>query len=380
MKEQTGQARDEADTLVTQKNARSTRRTARALEPEHEAPAHGSALIVQRTVPPYRLPFFKGLAADLGNKFELASGDSTRPVPDFVNWRRLRRRSWRGIFWQWIPIRSLTQASVIVVELNPRIVTNWIALLLGRMTGTRVLVWGHRENRAGRRPRVRRAMEGIASGVVYYTHAEAERSRPRRGTSSRIYVAPNTVEALFIGGGGTPRTDVVISCRLIPEKRPLLAIRAIAVARLPGCVVHVVGDGPLRQDVLRAAKESDVRVEMHGALYDPARLAEIYGRSFAALSPGYVGLNINQAILSGVPLIYAQNAPHAPEISYANATNSVAVKSDSPTEWATAVRSVRFAQERGLMAPEQLAQVSSERLGMAAMIAGMQNALRGAAA
>jgi glycosyltransferase involved in cell wall biosynthesis len=338
------------------------------------SPAALRVLIIQRTIPPYRLAFFEGLSAQLGDQLQLASGDETPPVKDQMRWRRLCLHSWRGAFWQWIPVRWLLTASVAVIELNPRSLSNWIALIVGRLFGIRILLWGHRENRSGQRPWIRSAMEILAAGVVYYTHEEANRSRREQPNRSAPYVAPNTVEAIFENSGGS-RNGVVLSCRLVPEKRPILALQAVALSGLNDCVIHIVGDGPLRGAVEEAAKSLGVTVELYGSLYDPAKLASVYAKSFAALSPGYVGLNVNQAVLSGVPLIYAKNAPHAPEISYADETNSVAVASDSPSDWAAALKSVRLGEQSTLLAPRELAQRSAERLGMAMMVTGMLSAL-----
>jgi glycosyltransferase involved in cell wall biosynthesis len=329
-----------------------------------------TCVILQRTVPGYRIGFFVELNQSLGGGLVVASGDKRDPFQGEVAWVYAPVRNGRLIL-QILPVALLIAARTIVIELNPRALTSWAYLLAARVCGKRAIVWGHRDNRNGRRPAIRRALEHLAAASVYYT--EAERTCSAKGRQ-RIFVAPNTLNVTYLPAR-EERTDVIMSARLVPEKDPVLGVRAVAASRLKDVLVHVVGDGPLRGEVEAVAAELGVRVQFHGTIFDRDELASLYSRTFAALSPGYVGLNLNQAVLSGVPLVYRADAPHAPEIAFANTRNSVAVNGEDPETWGSVLVELRSRRRPNVPDAASLAAESQKALGLRAMVAGMQEAI-----
>lgn len=79
--------------------------------------------------------------------------------------------------------------------------------------------------------------------------------RPR---ADRWMHVPNVVDerAFAATAGAAERRGVLFVGRLVPEKEPLLALRAAASAGLP---ITFLGDGPLREDIRTAARREGVQ-------------------------------------------------------------------------------------------------------------------------
>jgi glycosyltransferase involved in cell wall biosynthesis len=111
--------------------------------------------------------------------------------------------------------------------------------------------------------------------------------------------------------GGPFRDYVVLPSRLMANKRPHLAIEAMAHTS-SGVKAIVVGEGPLEPDLQALARRLGVqsRVELTGFVSDE-RLVELYSEALAVLYPpleedyGYVTL---QAFLAGKPVITCRDS------------------------------------------------------------------------
>ncbi len=102
-------------------------------------------------------------------------------------------------------------------------------------------------------------MPGVAYRVAFRRAAAA--TAPSRGlidcyeakglrTRGGWHHIPNAVNEAAFQAAGTHRDGVLFVGRVVPEKRPLLALRAAAAARLP---ITFVGDGPLRAGLVKEA-------------------------------------------------------------------------------------------------------------------------------
>ena len=110
------------------------------------------------------------------------------------------------------------------------------------------------------------------------------------------------------GGSGASDGKVllVMASRLSKEKRPDLAIAAVAELRRRGVPARLViaGDGPLRAGLERQAR--GLPVELLGFVHDRARLAALLGAADVVLAPGPVetfGLAALEALACGTPVV-----------------------------------------------------------------------------
>lgn len=229
----------------------------------------------------------------------------------------------RRLLWQRGALRLVRGADVVVTDLNPRSLTAWLLVARGRATGTRTLVWGHVHPRQGPQARtapLRRAMRRLAHGVISYTWTDAEVVRAERPPDT-VWVAANGLyrSAQLAWEPGAERDAILYVGRLEPNKKPALALEAFATAlpTLPRAARLVfVGDGSLRPGLEVLARDLDVtdRVEFRGHVGDVEELRTLYASAAASVSPGYAGLSLTQSLGFGVPMIVADDEPHAPEI------------------------------------------------------------------
>lgn len=79
--------------------------------------------------------------------------------------------------------------------------------------------------------------------------------------------------------------------------------------------VDIVGDGPLRSDVLKHSQENR-NIRYHGTVNDQKSLSQIFRRASFVFIPGLSGLSINHAFLYGRPYVTMVSNGHGPEIDY----------------------------------------------------------------
>ena len=71
--------------------------------------------------------------------------------------------------------RELFKKNIIVIGLNPRIISNWIFLVLRRPLGLKTYVWGHAWPRKGPNSKtasIRHLMQRFASSTITYSEAQ----------------------------------------------------------------------------------------------------------------------------------------------------------------------------------------------------------------
>jgi glycosyltransferase involved in cell wall biosynthesis len=325
-------------------------------EPAREA----YVTIFQTCFPDYREVLFSQLDREFEGCFRLVCGRTyfTTGISmckgynewqDFVDNRFL----WfRNLLWQRGAVRHAGTSDIVVLELNPRILTNWLILINRRLIGAPTLLWGHiwaRKGRSAITNGIRLAMMSLASGIISYTRTQAEELKPfLKGKS--ISVAPNS---LVSRSQCRPRShglgsamNIVYSGRLIPEKKPALLVEGflLAARALPlGVSLIVIGDGPeaasLRTRAIGSIHSS--RIKFFGHIYDEKTLEEVYGGCFCSVSPGYVGLNVVQSFAYGIPMVIGDQERHSPEIEVCqDQFNSIRFRSNDPESLASALRSM----------------------------------------
>ncbi len=308
----------------------------------------------------YRQPVLEILSGLLDGHLTILAGDSdfeptSRTSVDLGPALRLVRNRYllgRRLLWQRDSWRSLVDAEVAVLELNPRILSSWAAIAVRRARGRPTVLWGHGFPRAGPQAptdRLRRVMRRLADVVVVYTETE-RRDLQERQPGLVVLAAPNALYpaeriAPAPVNGSRPDSFLFVG-RLVENKKPRLLLEGFIRARpdLPaGTRLVFVGDGPLRGELERAAPDDGVAFV--GRVTGFEHLRDLYGRAIASVSPGAVGLAIVQSLGFGIPMALARNERHGPEVEAAQeGVNCSFFDSDSPTALAEAL--VHFASDR----------------------------------
>jgi len=350
-------------------------------------------VVVQTTIPDYRTNFFQHLADTLGPGLLLVSGDEdfaldlkhAGGVPCVRAHNHFLAR--RQLLWQSGTLGHVLRAPVAVLVLNPRILSNWVALAIRRVGGKRTVLWGHawsRKGKTGRRDRVRAVMRRLANTVIVYTETQARELR-ERFPDADVVAAPNALypERVPEEGAKDPvARDFVYVGRLTGEKKPDLLLEAFERARplLPTDIRLVfVGDGPLRARLEERVRRTGLgeRVLFLGHVSDAKELRLIYDEALASVSPGYVGLSLIQSLWFGVPMIAARDEPHSPEIEAAvEGVNAMFFTSGSSEALASALDSVAQARGEWVARRVEIADQVHSRYSIERMVSSFVGALR----
>jgi glycosyltransferase involved in cell wall biosynthesis len=262
----------------------------------------------------------------------------------------------RRLAWQPGVVRRTIRTDTAVVELNPRLLSTWLVLIVRSLLRRRTLAWGHAWPRAGqhaRSDRLRRLLRNLSDGLIVYIDKDRE-ALLAGGYKKPIYVAPNAIARSTQQRAITPtseRSSVLWIGRLVTAKKPRLAIDAFRLA-IPelgeSANLLIVGDGPERDECIASARDlvNGGRVQFLGEILDEDALAELFGSALTCVASGYVGLNATQSIGYGCPILYPSDEPHAPEIAALNESNSLSFPRDDPAALARAMIEMKDAQDR----------------------------------
>lgn len=302
----------------------------------------------------------------------------------FVNNHFLLRRQLLLQTGMWAEV---LRADVVLFELNPRILSNWLLMIFRNCLGKRSVLWGHAWPRGGKHKwsdLVRGLMRRLVNTIVVYTETQAKELKERM-PNKNIIAAPNALYSTNVMGADSDRSKVknfIYVGRLVSSKKPILLLEAFAsvVDELPeDCNLLFVGDGPMRADLEARSRELGLepRVVCHGHISDIESLRRLYATSIASVSPGYVGLSVTQSFGFGVPMIIARDEPHAPEGEAAvEGVNSYMFLSDSRSSLAEAL--LTFVENKDLWVKRRasIASDCAQRYSVELMASRVAQAMR----
>ena len=285
----------------------------------------------------------------------------------------------RRLLWQGGAIRSVLAAEALILEYNPRIISNWVFAAIGRLSGKSVVFWGHLYSRKGARSwtnRLRVLMCSLGSGFLTYTERDAQ-ELGASGYRHPIHVAANALysKTEMVADEVTDPEAFIYVGRLVQEKKPLLFIEAFLRVReeRPSSRIIIIGDGPLAScasELLHGAGlDADGILLGHRSEYEVLRSS--YGQSIFAVSPGYVGLSVTQSLGFGIPVIYPRDDPHSPEVALLDATNSLVFESDSVSALAEAMLAGREQRELWLSRRQAICEQTASKYSTESMAAGL---------
>ncbi len=213
----------------------------------------------------------------------------------------------------------------------------WINLLICRLFGCKICLWGQGESRRYRIPSqfFRALLMRLAHAVIFYTEGVRDKWIERGFRKDKLFVAYNaldtetasairermTEKALesFRKERGLKTKNVVLySGRLLPNKKPDLLVRALkkAASQIPDLQAVIIGEGPMRKQLEQLIEELGVGdiVTLTGAIYDEETMAKFFLSSRAMVIPAGVGLAVMHAFSYGLPVITGDNMrTHNPE-------------------------------------------------------------------
>jgi len=308
-------------------------------------------VIIQTVVPDYRKKVFQHIKDELRDSFILYSGQyyfensvktdtSIKFVKKIDNYFFLDRKILiqNGMWFD-----SLN-SDVLILEMNPRIISNWILLLTRKLIRKKTILWGHAWPRGGKdskSDKIRNLMRTLASEVIVYTETQ-EKELKKKMPNKIIKSAPNAVfyknemQSSIIKENEI--LNIIFVGRLTKLKKPFLLVKAFAdiINKLPlNANLIIVGNGDEKTRIIDFVNENKLkdRIYVLGHINDFTTLRELYSYSLLSVSPGYVGLSIIQSFGFGVPMLISKNENHSPEIEAAHENfNSLTFKTDNQHE------------------------------------------------
>lgn len=303
---------------------------------------HNVAIIYQQ-FPHYRAPVLSALArtsdaasyvafSDIKSEAEglplIDSEEEWRAIG--LPWRRVRNL-WFGRFALWQPgvvgtALSSKYRSIIFLG-DMRFLSTWIGAVAARMTGKKVLMWGHGFVRSqlslqervrglfyrlahrhllyGHRARAIMLSRGFDPDAVYviYNSLDVERQQALRETHT-----PDALAAIRARQFAEPGLPLLMTVgRLVERKEISLLLEAAAQMTKAGQRVNVliIGEGPdrARLEALAASLDLGARVRFAGAIYDEDDVAPLIAAADLCVVPGTLGLTCMHALSYGTPVI-----------------------------------------------------------------------------
>lgn len=232
-----------------------------------------------------------------------------------------------GLTWQTGILRlSLTQRYHAVIFLaDASSISTWMTALICRLRGKDVLFWTHGWTRRDSWVRgiVKATFFRLANKLLLYgEHAKAvgeQAGFPR----DRMHVIFNSLDfdyqtKLFENQDDAQvqltrinyfreyTTPVAIAVgRLTVSKRFNLLIEAIGILKRRGHPVNalLVGDGPMKDDLVKLAESQQVSVAFIGSCFNEEHLCTLFMAANVTVSPGNIGLMCMHSLGYGTPVI-----------------------------------------------------------------------------
>lgn len=287
-------------------------------------------VLLQTVATDYRKKLFDTLESNLNDDFILYAGenyfeesvktDNTISYLHKINNFYFFNRKFLFQFGMW---KESVKSENLIMEMNPRILSNWILLLIRKSLGKKTILWGHawpRNGKDSKSDKVRQWMRQLGDVIVTYTKTqsiELQKKMPHK----KIVFAPNSLyykNEMFVSSNSDVNNIIYVG-RLTTLKKPKILIEAYAkiVDQLPeDASLIIVGDGEEVERLNHLVKNLNLknRVKLLGHIGDYNKLEELYSKALFSVSPGYVGLSITQSFGFGVPMLISKDENHSPEI------------------------------------------------------------------
>lgn len=284
-------------------------------------------IIIHTIIPDYRKRFFQYLIDQLGDKFIVYSGVSKKvngfQETEISNNFRLNNYYffWRKLLFQTGFWGELFSKNIIVLELNPRYITSWIFLIVRRILGQPIILWGHAWPRKGKdsfTDTIRGIQRSLATAIITYSDTQ-RKELIDAGLTKPIFSAPN---ALYFKNeiqiNNSTRQNILYVGRFIKEKKIENVINAFSRAQSEidsEAKLVLIGNGPEKENLLKEISRLGLKdkILMPGHINNIEKLKKFYGEALFTVNGGTAGLSIIQSLSFGIPVVLPDKELHGPE-------------------------------------------------------------------
>ena len=138
-------------------------------------------VIIQTVVPDYRKGFFDAIEKALDQHFELYGGDFyfEKSVKSDCTIPKKRTKNYfifnNKLLFQTGIWHLLFEDVILVLEMNPRILSNWVFLIIRKIINRKTVLWGHawpRKSAFSKSDNIRNLMRLLANKIIVYTRQQ----------------------------------------------------------------------------------------------------------------------------------------------------------------------------------------------------------------
>lgn len=266
------------------------------------------------------------------------AGIKPSPIVDHPKFRKLRAIRLGKFFLQpgllgWALSKQIDTVLIVAV---PHGLTYWIAPILARLSGKRVIFWtiGWIQDDRGPKNWLRMTFYSLANSLLIYGHFGKILGIQRGIPAKRMHVVynaldyhsqkqfrqrvtPEQISETRIGLFRDSNLPILVCCsRLLPHRQLELAVAALGVLKRRGVHINLllIGDGPERAKLESLVAQNQIEAHFFGACYDEAILSRLIMSSDLTVAPGMVGLTAMQSLAYGTPVLTHNDPFHqAPE-------------------------------------------------------------------
>ena len=293
--------------------------------------------IQQPTLAKYRVPQYRELARRAGLEVEVLYGnrgdvpnadpEGFRATPvDFRKWHVGRH----PVYWHAAQLEAVRpeRADVAILSWDIHYASLPPALLRARKVGTPTVLWGHgySKREGALKRRLRNRLGHLATALMVYNEAAAERLRGEGFDAERVFVAlnsldqapmreqrrlwaerPDRLEAFRRENALTSGPVLLYVSRLEPRNRLDLLLEATARLRtsFPDLRLVIIGGGDDRRRLEGIAERLGIapHVRFLGAVYDEDKLAPWFLSADLFVYPANIGLSLLHAFGYALPVV-----------------------------------------------------------------------------
>jgi glycosyltransferase involved in cell wall biosynthesis len=307
--------------------------------------------IFQPVIAHYQVPFFERLVAQPGLEIRVSASSRAPGAPpsdeSVGSWAHIGKpciSAFGGQFvWQsGVHIHpTIGPGDVVVIDGNPRYLSNFRLIREARKKRAGVMWWGHGWSPTSVRWRaaIRYRLMALADVVTVYTDREVTSIRDEALVARPIFGINNTIDTAAIDSAAAvwskkrlaefrkenhiENIKLLLFCgrlRATPSTGLDLLLRTLrSLPSASGRVcLAVVGSGECENNLKALSRELgiDARVIWLGAIYDEGQLAPWFLSADLFVYPGAIGLSLLQAFAYGLPVVTNSNMEtHGPEIA-----------------------------------------------------------------
>lgn len=288
-------------------------------------------LILQEIIPIYRKRLFDFFASRYPEiDVTVASTSLIANSPQITNlqFRQFAVKKFRGFSIVKENLNDyIKEFDIVVVMFDIRWIS-FMSLLFGKRN-SRILLWGHgySNNSSGFILKIRRFLALKSNGIIFYDDNRKELFSNTSVLKNKSFTAVNTLVVKNHGiSTVTKRNSILFVGRINRQKQVIDLLRAfiLIIKDIPNDIdLVIVGDGEYKKELLdEAGKTNRSNIRILNAVYDEEQIKALYDNALVSVIPGTVGLGIVTSFAYGVPILYAKERFHGPEIKYANENNS----------------------------------------------------------